>query len=49
MLPHPPYVARREDFDLYADRMSLPAKPVPFEQEKHLSCAPGASTPASWR
>jgi len=35
MLPHPPYVARREDFDLYADCMSLPGKPVSFEQEKH--------------
>ncbi len=35
MLPHPPYVARQEDYATCAARMSLPSKPVPFEQEKH--------------
>jgi len=35
MLPHPPYVARQEDFAVYADRMTMPKKPVPFPQVKH--------------
>ena len=35
MLPHPPYVARREDFTTYADRMTMPSKPLPFDQVKH--------------
>ena len=35
MLPHPPYVARQEDYDLYADSMTLPRKPAPPVEEQH--------------
>ncbi len=35
MLPHPPYVARREDYELYADQMTLPRKNKSFAEEKH--------------
>ncbi len=35
MLPHPPYVARQEDYDLYADKMGLPQKAAPAMQEQH--------------
>ena len=35
MLPHPPYVARQEDFALYAAQMTMPKKTVPFGQVKH--------------
>ena len=35
MLPHPPYVARRADYDRYADRMTMPQKPQPHEQVTH--------------
>jgi choline-sulfatase len=35
MLPHPPYVARREDYAAYQQRMTLPRKPRPFDQENH--------------
>jgi choline-sulfatase len=35
MLPHPPYVARREDYDLYRETMTMPRKPRPFSQEQH--------------
>ena len=35
MLPHPPYVARREDYALYREQMTLPAKPLPFDQVTH--------------
>lgn len=35
MLPHPPYVARREDYALYADRMSMPGKPEAFSDDLH--------------
>ncbi|GIV78388.1 MAG: sulfatase [Litorilinea sp.] len=35
MLPHPPYVARREDFARYADAITLPRKPTPFDQVQH--------------
>lgn len=35
MLPHPPYVARKEDFDIYAAQMSMPARPLPFDREAH--------------
>jgi len=35
MLPHPPYVAREEDYALYADRMTMPTKSVPFARVKH--------------
>lgn len=29
MLPHPPYVAWREDYDLYAGRIGMPSLPLP--------------------
>ena len=35
MLPHPPYVARREDYELYQDRMTLPAKSGPSREDRH--------------
>jgi choline-sulfatase len=35
MLPHPPYVARRETFDLYRDRMILPRIDEPFCEVTH--------------
>lgn len=35
MLPHPPYVARQSDFEIFVNEMTLPAKPKPFEQERH--------------
>lgn len=35
MLPHPPYVARREDYERYAAGMTLPRKPAPFESVTH--------------
>ena len=35
MLPHPPYVARQEDFNLYNERITLPRKPRAFADEKH--------------
>jgi choline-sulfatase len=35
MLPHPPYVARREDYDLYQARMTMPKKARPFAEEHH--------------
>lgn len=35
MLPHPPYVARAEDYERYADGMSMPSKPKKFEKETH--------------
>jgi choline-sulfatase len=35
MLPHPPYVARQEDYALYATRMTLPRQPEPFERVTH--------------
>ncbi len=35
MLPHPPYVARREDFERYADKMTLPARPETHDQVRH--------------
>ena len=35
MLPHPPYVARREDFTAYAEGMTLPRKPRHFDQVSH--------------
>ena len=35
MLPHPPYVARREDYDRYRDQMTLPRKPRPLAEEEH--------------
>ena len=35
MCPHPPYVAREEDFALYRDIIQMPRKPRPFEEETH--------------
>ncbi|MCY4411914.1 MAG: sulfatase-like hydrolase/transferase [Caldilineaceae bacterium] len=35
MLPHPPYVARQEDYDRYADSMTLPGKSAPPLDEQH--------------
>ena len=35
MLPHPPYVAREEDFAPYADSIALPRKPKNFEDVQH--------------
>lgn len=35
MLPHPPYVARAEDYDRYANTITLPARPEPFDQVRH--------------
>ena len=35
MLPHSPYVARREDFDRYRDVMTLPKNPEPFSDALH--------------
>ncbi|MEM7033394.1 MAG: sulfatase-like hydrolase/transferase [Chloroflexota bacterium] len=35
MCPHPPYVARKEDFDLYKDTISMPRKPRAYEDETH--------------
>ena len=35
MLPHPPYVARRADYDRYRPQMTLPHKPRTFAEETH--------------
>ena len=35
MLPHPPYVARRQDFDRYAGRVPPPHHPEPFSERLH--------------
>lgn len=35
MLPHPPYVARREDYAIYADPMTMPRKPQAYHQVRH--------------
>jgi choline-sulfatase len=35
MLPHPPYVARAEDYDRYIERIPLPARPEAFDQMHH--------------
>ena len=35
MLPHSPYVARREDYELYRDVMTLPKHPEPFSDSLH--------------
>jgi choline-sulfatase len=35
MLPHPPYVARRETYDLYRDRIAMPAIEEPFASVTH--------------
>ena len=35
MLPHPPYVARQEDYDRYAAAMTPPRKPPPPADKEH--------------
>ena len=35
MLPHQPFVARREDYDLYDGRMTMPKHPELFSDELH--------------
>ncbi len=35
MLPHSPYVARREDYQLYQDVITLPKHPEPFSDTLH--------------
>ncbi len=35
MLPHSPYVARQEDYELYQDVMTLPKHPEPFSDALH--------------
>ena len=35
MLPHPPFVARKEDYGRYATAMPLPRKPPPAANEEH--------------
>lgn len=35
MLPHPPYVARRADYDIYADSMTMPQKPATHDEVRH--------------
>jgi len=35
LLPHPPYVALREDYDLYRGRMTMPKCPGSFSEDLH--------------
>ena len=35
MLPHQPFVARREDYDLYDGKMTMPRTPQPFTDDLH--------------
>lgn len=35
MLPHPPYVPRREAYDFYRDKIGLPDNPQPFADVQH--------------
>jgi len=35
MLPHQPFVARREDYDRYCESMTPPRKPEPFSESLH--------------
>jgi choline-sulfatase len=35
MLPHQPFVARRADYERYAERVSMPAHPEPFSDRLH--------------
>ncbi|MCC6457070.1 MAG: sulfatase-like hydrolase/transferase [Caldilineaceae bacterium] len=35
MLPHPPYVARCEDYERYAEQMTMPTRPERHEQVQH--------------
>ena len=35
MLPHQPFVARQEDYELYRGRMTMPKNPEPFSEDLH--------------
>lgn len=35
MLPHQPFVARKEDYELYEDNMTMPLYPEPFSDSLH--------------
>ena len=35
MLPHQPYVAKKEDYDLYKDKITMPKIQVPFSDDLH--------------
>ena len=35
MLPHQPFVARREDYELYEGRITMPRTPEPFREDLH--------------
>ena len=35
MLPHQPFVARREDYDLYRGKTTMPKHPEPFSEDLH--------------
>jgi choline-sulfatase len=35
MLPHPPYVPHQADYAAYRNKITLPRKPQPFDQEQH--------------
>jgi choline-sulfatase len=35
MLPHPPYVARRDAYERYRERVRMPHKPRAFADERH--------------
>lgn len=35
MLPHQPFVARKEDYEIYEGRMSLPKNPEPYSDKLH--------------
>jgi len=35
MLPHPPYVARQEDYAIYADKIAMPQRPKNNDQMQH--------------
>ncbi len=35
MLPHPPYVAKSEDYRCYKSRVGMPQKPMPFSEDLH--------------
>ena len=35
MLPHQPFVARKEDYDLYAGSVTMPRTPEPFSEDLH--------------
>ncbi len=35
MLPHQPFVARRADYEIYQDKMTMPGCPEPFSEKLH--------------